>query len=30
MDFKNFVNYVIIKFGTDIYVLRIEFIKAEL
>ena len=30
MDFKNFVKYVINKFGTNIYVLRNEFIKAEL
>ena len=30
MDFKNFVKYLVSKFGTDIYVLRNEFIKAEL
>ena len=30
MDFKDFVKYLVNKFGTNIYVLRNEFIKAEL
>ena len=30
MNFKNFVKYVINKFGTDIYILKNEFIEVEL
>ena len=30
MEFKNFVKYLVNKFGIDVYVLRNAFIKAEL